>query len=312
MICQSDENRCWSRHQRTARRERSLIGGAIFVTGRWQQNVFSRGLLAGRSRCSPTSLELICSLSCGPRWHSVCLRSMSTGSKQQDINDGAAASRSLFRVHSGRPGADRARPCARRTGGGTRPTSLRTGRRNCSKAAVRDAAGTDLRQDGGLALEVAGGGGRVRRWLRSSPAVNPSTTPSARSSGTCVTTARPTGWCCTTSRLSAAGQPQVRDRRAASSPSIAVTLIDVKGTHGRIEVAGGRWYPSNRQPFRSPVEKLRGHARALKGNLSSQGPEPGLGRRPGRDDTFTDVRLIDRRRRSGRGRASMWSPASPT
>ena len=24
----------------------------------------------------------------------------------------------------------------------------------------------------------------------------------------------------------------------------AVTLIDVKGTHGRIEVAGGRWYPS--------------------------------------------------------------------
>jgi hypothetical protein len=52
---------------------------------------------------------------------------------------------------------------------------------------------------------------------------------------------------------------------------IAVTLIDVKGTHGRIEVAGGRWYPSNRQPFRSPVEKLRAHARALKGNLSSRG-----------------------------------------
>jgi serine/threonine protein kinase len=50
-----------------------------------------------------------------------------------------------------------------------------------------------------------------------------------------------------------------------------VTLIDVKGTRGRIEVAGGRWYPSNRQPFRSPVEKLRAHARALKGNLSSQG-----------------------------------------
>lgn len=52
---------------------------------------------------------------------------------------------------------------------------------------------------------------------------------------------------------------------------IAVTLIDVKGTHGRIEVAGNRWYPSNRQPFRSPVEKLRAHARALKGNLSSRG-----------------------------------------
>lgn len=51
----------------------------------------------------------------------------------------------------------------------------------------------------------------------------------------------------------------------------AVTLIDVKGTRGRIEVAGGRWYPSSRQSFRSPVEKLRTHARALKGNLAPQG-----------------------------------------
>ncbi|HUZ54267.1 MAG TPA: protein kinase [Streptosporangiaceae bacterium] len=50
-----------------------------------------------------------------------------------------------------------------------------------------------------------------------------------------------------------------------------VTLIDVKGTHGRIEVAGGRWYPANRQAFQSPVEKLRGHARALKGNLAPHG-----------------------------------------
>ena len=83
---------------------------------------------------------------------------------------------------------------------------------------------------------------------------------------------------------------------------IAVTLIDVKGTRGRIEVAGGRWYPSNRQPFRSPVEKLRAHARALKGNLSSRGPGPGLGRRPGRADL--PRRPPDRRqRRPGRGRA---------
>lgn len=51
----------------------------------------------------------------------------------------------------------------------------------------------------------------------------------------------------------------------------AVTLIDVKGTHGRIEVAGGRWYPSSRQAFRSPVDKLRAHARALKGNLAPHG-----------------------------------------
>jgi serine/threonine protein kinase len=54
----------------------------------------------------------------------------------------------------------------------------------------------------------------------------------------------------------------------------AVTLIDVKGTRGRIEVAGGRWYPGNGQSFRSPVAKLRSHARALKGRLE----ERGLGR----------------------------------
>jgi serine/threonine protein kinase len=73
----------------------------------------------------------------------------------------------------------------------------------------------------------------------------------------------------------------------------AVTLIDVKGTRGRIEVMSGRWYPAKREPFWSPVEKLRGHAKALKGNLAPKG----LGRvfvdalvvMP-----FTDVRLIDR------------------
>jgi serine/threonine protein kinase len=51
----------------------------------------------------------------------------------------------------------------------------------------------------------------------------------------------------------------------------AVTLIDVKGTRGRVEVMGGRWYPAHREPFRSPVEKLRGHAKALKGNLEAKG-----------------------------------------
>lgn len=51
----------------------------------------------------------------------------------------------------------------------------------------------------------------------------------------------------------------------------AVTLIDVKGTHGRIDVSGGRWYPVGRAPFRSPVEKLKAHARALKGDLVPHG-----------------------------------------
>lgn len=74
----------------------------------------------------------------------------------------------------------------------------------------------------------------------------------------------------------------------------AVTLIDVKGTRGRVEVMGGRWYPSHREPFRSPVEKLRGHARALKGNLEANG----ISGRVFVDALvvmpFSDVRLIDR------------------
>jgi serine/threonine protein kinase len=51
----------------------------------------------------------------------------------------------------------------------------------------------------------------------------------------------------------------------------SVVLIDVKGTRGRIEVAGNRWYPTGRQSFRSPVGKLRDHARTLKGKIESYG-----------------------------------------
>ncbi|WP_239395157.1 serine/threonine protein kinase [Frankia sp. CiP3] len=51
-----------------------------------------------------------------------------------------------------------------------------------------------------------------------------------------------------------------------------VCIVDVKGTHGRIEVAGSRWYPRRGQPFYSPVRKLRGHARALKGVLEKGRP----------------------------------------
>ncbi len=52
----------------------------------------------------------------------------------------------------------------------------------------------------------------------------------------------------------------------------AVCIVDVKGTHGRIEVAGTRWVPRRGQPFYSPVRKLRGHARALKGVLERARP----------------------------------------
>lgn len=56
----------------------------------------------------------------------------------------------------------------------------------------------------------------------------------------------------------------------------AIYLIDVKGTRGRIEVARRRWYPSNRQAFYSPVDKLRNHARAFKGHLMSRGLDGGI------------------------------------
>ena len=53
----------------------------------------------------------------------------------------------------------------------------------------------------------------------------------------------------------------------------AVCVIDVKGTRGRTDVSGFRWYPENRGSFASPVRKLRGHARALKGLLERSRPE---------------------------------------
>jgi serine/threonine protein kinase len=52
-----------------------------------------------------------------------------------------------------------------------------------------------------------------------------------------------------------------------------VCVSDVKGTRGRIEVSGSRWYPSRGEPFYSPVRKLRGHARALKGLLQRARPQ---------------------------------------
>lgn len=51
----------------------------------------------------------------------------------------------------------------------------------------------------------------------------------------------------------------------------AVYLVDVKGTRGRTEVAGKLWHPEGRASFTSPLLKLRGHARAVKG-LITAGP----------------------------------------
>jgi serine/threonine protein kinase len=43
-----------------------------------------------------------------------------------------------------------------------------------------------------------------------------------------------------------------------------VYLIDIKGTLGLVRVREPNWYPDNRQPFPSPLKKLRSHAKTLK------------------------------------------------
>ena len=52
----------------------------------------------------------------------------------------------------------------------------------------------------------------------------------------------------------------------------ALYLVDVKGTRGLIDVYGSKWYPEGRTPFTSPLLKLRGHARSLKGLLTASQP----------------------------------------
>jgi serine/threonine protein kinase len=42
-----------------------------------------------------------------------------------------------------------------------------------------------------------------------------------------------------------------------------VYLVDVKGTRGNIDVYGSKWYPEGRQPFFSPLAKLRSHAKTM-------------------------------------------------
>jgi serine/threonine protein kinase len=43
----------------------------------------------------------------------------------------------------------------------------------------------------------------------------------------------------------------------------ALYLVDLKGTHGNIDVYGSKWYPEGRQPFFSPLAKLRSHAKIM-------------------------------------------------
>ena len=43
----------------------------------------------------------------------------------------------------------------------------------------------------------------------------------------------------------------------------AIYLVDVKGVHGLVDVHGAKWYPEGRQPYYSPLAKLRQHARTM-------------------------------------------------
>lgn len=52
----------------------------------------------------------------------------------------------------------------------------------------------------------------------------------------------------------------------------ALYLIDVKGTRGLIDVIGQRWHPEGRSGFPSPLPKLRGHAKTLKGLITQSHP----------------------------------------
>lgn len=67
----------------------------------------------------------------------------------------------------------------------------------------------------------------------------------------------------------------------------AVYLVDVKGTRGLIDVYGPKWYPEGRQPFSSPLAKLRGHARAIKGVIT--GSQPG---RRDLEDIYVDAAVV--------------------
>ena len=69
----------------------------------------------------------------------------------------------------------------------------------------------------------------------------------------------------------------------------AVCLLDVKGTRGRIEVSGRRWYPEGRDGFPSPLGKLRHHARAVKGLISTGSRRDGC---PGLKKLYVDQLIV--------------------
>lgn len=67
----------------------------------------------------------------------------------------------------------------------------------------------------------------------------------------------------------------------------ALYLIDVKGTRGTIDVYGNKWYPEGRAPYPSPLGKLRGHARTVKGLVTQANPG-----RNELDSIFVDAAIL--------------------
>jgi serine/threonine protein kinase len=51
-----------------------------------------------------------------------------------------------------------------------------------------------------------------------------------------------------------------------------VFIVDIKGTQGQVDIYGSRWYPEGRQPFPSPLAKLRDHARVIKSMICDAHP----------------------------------------
>src|SRR6266511_4150732 len=51
-----------------------------------------------------------------------------------------------------------------------------------------------------------------------------------------------------------------------------VFIVDIKGTQGQVDIYGSRWYPDGRQPFPSPLAKLRDHARVIKSMICDAHP----------------------------------------
>ena len=51
-----------------------------------------------------------------------------------------------------------------------------------------------------------------------------------------------------------------------------VYLVDIKGTKGNIDVIGPKWYPEGRQPFVSPLAKLRSHAKVMHNIICDSNP----------------------------------------